>query len=35
MMDQWFRLFLDLRLSEGWGKEQARMQKWIAQAKAE
>jgi len=35
MMDQLFRLFLDLRLSEGWGKEQARMQKWIAQAKAD
>jgi len=35
MMDQWFRLFLDLRLSEGWGKEQSRMQKWIAQAKAD
>ncbi len=34
MMDQLFRLFLDLRLSEGWGKEQARMQKWIAHAKA-
>ena len=34
MMDQLFRLFLDLRLSEGWGKEQARMQKWIAPAKA-
>ena len=35
MMDQWFRLFLDLRLSEGWGKEQDRMQKWITQAKAD
>jgi hypothetical protein len=35
MMDQWFRLFLDLRLSEGWGKEQARMQRWIAPAKAD
>jgi hypothetical protein len=34
MMDQFFRLFLDLRLSDGWGKEQARMQKWIAQTKA-
>ncbi|MCX5839333.1 MAG: hypothetical protein NTW71_12590 [Deltaproteobacteria bacterium] len=35
MMDQLFRLFLDTRLSEGWGKEQTRMQKWIAPAKAD
>ena len=33
MMDQFFRLFLELRSSEGWGKEQARMQNWIAQAR--
>jgi len=35
MMDQLFRSFLDIRLSEGWGKEQARMQKWIVPAKAD
>jgi hypothetical protein len=35
MMDQLFRSFLDLRLSDGWGNEQARMQKWITQAKAD
>jgi hypothetical protein len=33
MMDQLFRSFLDLRLSDGWGKEQTRMQRWIVQAK--
>lgn len=35
MMDQFFHLFLGLRTSDGWGKEQTRMQKWIAESKAD
>jgi len=35
MMDQLFRSFLDLRLSDGWEKEQTRMHKWIMQAKTD
>lgn len=34
MMDQLFRSFLELRHSNGWGDEQTRLQKWIAQPKA-
>jgi recombination associated protein RdgC len=35
MMNQLFRSFLDLRLSDGWGDEQTRLQKWIAHPKAD
>lgn len=35
IMDQLFRSFLDLRLSDGWVNEQTRLQRWIAQAKAD
>ncbi|OGP86540.1 MAG: hypothetical protein A2V87_04430 [Deltaproteobacteria bacterium RBG_16_58_17] len=30
LMDRLFQLFLGLRLSEKWGAEQARMQRWIS-----
>ncbi|MBN2438094.1 MAG: recombination-associated protein RdgC [Deltaproteobacteria bacterium] len=33
MMDQFFLSFMGLRSSNGWEKEQVRMQKWIAQSK--
>ncbi|MFZ4437359.1 MAG: recombination-associated protein RdgC [Syntrophales bacterium] len=35
LMDQLFLAFLDLRLTDGWENEQTRMQKWIAQVKAD
>lgn len=35
MMDRLFKMFLDLRSSEKWGKEQARMQKWISASPSE
>ncbi len=35
VMDQLFRSFLDLRLSEGWDKEQVRMQRWMVQTKTD
>jgi len=35
LMDQLFLAFLDLRLADGWENEQTRMQKWIAQVKAD
>ena len=35
LIDQLFLTFLDLRLADGWENEQTRMQKWIAQVKAD
>lgn len=35
MMDQLFRSFLDIRLSDEWGSEQNRLQKWIIPGKAD
>jgi hypothetical protein len=35
MMDHFFWLFLELRSSAAWGKEQTRMQKWVAQPKTD
>ena len=35
LIDQLFLTFLDLRLADGWENEQTRMQKWIAQIKAD
>ncbi|OHE21885.1 MAG: hypothetical protein A2Z43_04760 [Syntrophobacterales bacterium RBG_19FT_COMBO_59_10] len=34
LMDQLFQSFLALRLSEKWGAEQARMQRWLSQISA-
>jgi hypothetical protein len=35
MTDQLFRSFLDLRSSEGWDKEQTRVQRWMVETKAD